>query len=215
MDSDAFVVELVGMIDEFCHTLDAESPAYSYVPLSSDDDRVLIMKSRLFNEQRAADMYGGWLRTTPEFEVKAHMAESAHEEMEHAEILAERIRSMGHDPFDYQPLPAQSAMFNALEGMTETCQRIAGFSLAGESVAMNLIRKSLAAPTVPDWIKAPYKRIAKDEEGHGSAPKEILARYATTPELQDLARRAVAMRLVLFREYLASLDRWVLEKQPW
>ena len=215
MESNAFVVELVGMVDEFCHTLDAASPAYSYVPLNSDDDRILIMKSRLFNEQRAADMYGSWLRTTPEFEVKAHMAESAHEEMEHAEILAERIRSMGHDPFDYQPLPAQSAMFNALEGMTETCQRIAGFSLAGETVAMHLIRKSLAAPSVPDWIKAPYKRIAEDEESHGSAPKEILDRYATTPELQDLARRAVAMRLVLFREYLASLDRWVLEKQPW
>ena len=215
MKSDAFVAELVEMVEGFCRTLDASPPAYSYIPLSSDDDRVLIMKSRLFNEQRAADLYGKWLSTTPEFEVKAHMAESAHEEMEHAEILAERIRGMGHEPFDYQPLPAQTAMFNALEGLTETCQRIAGFSLAGESVAMHLIRKSLHAPTVPVWIKDSYKRIAEDEEGHGDAPKEILARYATTPERQDLARRAVAMRLVLFREYLASLDRWVLEKQPW
>ncbi|MCH8940261.1 MAG: ferritin-like domain-containing protein [Chloroflexi bacterium] len=215
MESDAFVAELVGMVDAFCQTLDAAPPAYSYVPLSSDDDRVLIMKSRLFNEQRAADIYGGWLKTTPEFEVKAHMAESAYEEMEHAEILAGRIRDMGHDPFEYQPLPAQMAMFNALEGLPDTCQRIAGFSLAGESVAMHLIRKSLDAPSVPDWIKAPYKRIAEDEEGHGSAPKEFLARYAVTPEIQDSARRAVAMRLVLFQEYLSSLDRWVLDKQPW
>lgn len=215
MESDVFVAELVGMVDEFCHTFDASPPAYSYIPLSSDNERVLIMKSRLFNEQRAADLYGSWLKTTPEFEVKTHMAESAYEEMEHAEILAERIRGMGHDPFDYQPLPAQSAMFNALEGLTDTCQRIAGFSLAGESAATYLIKKSLVAPSVPDWIKAPYKRIAEDEEGHGSAPKEILAKYATTPEIQDAARRAVAMRLVLFREYLASLDRWVLEKQPW
>ena len=51
--------------------------------------------------------------------------------------------------------------------------------------------------------------------GHGSAPRQVLLTLATTPERQDAARRAVAMRLVLFREYLASLDRWVLGKAPW
>ena len=54
MDSEAFVAELVSMVDDFCRTLDASPPAYSYIPLSTDDERVLVMKSRLFNEQRAA-----------------------------------------------------------------------------------------------------------------------------------------------------------------
>ena len=215
VDSEAFVAELVSMVDDFCRTLDASPPAYSYIPLSTDDERVLVMKSRLFNEQRAADLYGSWLRTTPEFDVKTLMAESAYEEMEHAGILSERIRDLGHDPFDYRPLPAQTAMFNALEGLSDTCQRIAGFALAGESVATYLILKSLDSDTVPDWIKAPYRRIAEDEVGHGSVPRGVLLTLATTPERQDAARRAVAMRLVLFREYLASLDRWVLGKEPW
>ncbi len=43
----------------------------------------------------------------------------------------------------------------------------------------------------------------------------ILERYAATPERQDVARRAVAMRLVLFGEYLSSLDRWAMGKGPW
>ena len=174
MDSEAFVAELVSMVDDFCRTLDASPPAYSYIPLSTDDERVLVMKSRLFNEQRAADLYGSWLRTTPEFDVKTLMAESAYEEMEHAGILSERIRDLGHDPFDYRPLPAQTAMFNALEGLSDTCQRIAGFALAGESVATYLILKSLDSDTVPDWIKAPYRRIAEDEVGHGSVPRGVL-----------------------------------------
>jgi hypothetical protein len=42
-----------------------------------------------------------------------------------------------------------------------------------------------------------------------------LKRYATTPERQDRVRRAVAMRMVLFREYLASLDRWAMGKSEW
>ena len=29
------------------------------------------MQSRLFNELRAADLFGAWLKTTPEFDVKA------------------------------------------------------------------------------------------------------------------------------------------------
>jgi hypothetical protein len=135
--------------------------------------------------------------------------------MAHAGLLSKRIRDLGSDPFDYKPLPAQIAMFNAIEGLADTCQRVAGFSLAGEAVATYLTQKSLQSPNVPDWIKQPYRKITEDEEGHGTMPRQILKRYATTEERQDSARRAVAMRLVLFREYLASLDRWAMGKDRW
>src|SRR5918995_1440977 len=135
--------------------------------------------------------------------------------MENAELLSKRITDFGFEPFDYQPLPAQMAMFNAIEGLTDTCQRMAGFSLAGEAVATYLTQKSLKASTVPDWIKQPYRRITQDEEGHGTIPEKILQRYAITGERQEVSRRAVAMRLVLFREYLNSLDRWAMGKDRW
>jgi bacterioferritin (cytochrome b1) len=215
VDSEAFLQELVGIVNGFCKTLDAQPPAYSYIPLTTDQQRIRVMQSRLFNELRAADLFGTWLKTTPEFEVKAVMAESAHEEMQHARLLAQRIREVGGNPFDYKPLPAQTAMFNAIEGLAETCQRVAAFSLAGEAVATYLTRKSLESPDVPDWIKRPYQKIAADEEGHGSAPQEILKRYAIDDDKQEVVRRAVAMRLVLFREYLASLDRWAMGKDRW
>lgn len=215
MKSDKFLQEILTPVDDFCRSLDAKPPAYCYVPLRTDEERIRVMKSRLFNELRAADLFGGWLKTTPEFEVKAMMAESAHEEMEHAELLSQRIRDLGAEPFDYKPLPAQIAMFNAMEGLNETCERIAGFSLAGETVANYLIQICLKSPDVPEWIKQPYRRITQDEEGHGSVPQEFLKRYATTEDRQDRVRRAVAMRMVLFREYLASLDRWAMGKDRW
>jgi len=210
-----FVTELLVMVNEFCRTLDAQPPAYSYIPLTSDEERIRVMKSRLYNEVRAAELFGTWLKTTPELEVKAIMAQAAHEEMAHAELLSKRIGDLGFEAFDYQPLPAQTAMFNAIEGLTDTCQRMAGFSLAGEAVATHLTRKSLQASTVLDWIKQPYRQITQDEEGHGSIPEKILQRYAITGERQEAARRAVAMRLVLFREYLNSLDRWAMGKDRW
>src|SRR5215467_9764212 len=215
MNPEDFLNGLLVPVHEFCRSLDTQPPAYSYIPLRTDEERIRVMKSRLFNELRAADLFGTWLKTTPELEVKATMAESAHEEMVHAELLSKRIRDLGHDPFDYRPLPAQVAMFNAIEGLSDTCQRVAGFSLAGEAVASYLTQKSLLAQSIPEWIKQPYRRITEDEEGHGSMPQAILKHYATTDEKQEAARRAVAMRLVLFREYLASLDRWAMGKDRW
>ena len=215
MNSEEFLNEILAPVNEFCWSLDANPPAYCYVPLRTDEERIRVMKSRLFNELRAADLFGAWLKTTPELDVKATMAESAHEEMVPAQLLSKRIRDWGADPFDYKPLPAQVAMFNAMEGLNETCERIAGLSLAGETVANYLIQICLKSSDVPEWIKQPYRRITEDEEGHGSAPREFLKRYATTEERQDRVRRAVAMRMVLFREYLASLDRWATGKDRW
>ncbi len=215
MNSEAFVQELLGPIQEFCRSLDGQPPAYSYIPLKSDEERIRVMQSRLFNELRAADLYGTWLKTTPELDVKATMAESAHEEMTHAQLLSGRIRELGHEPFDYKPLPAQIAMFNAMEGLNDTCERVAGLSLAGETVAYYLIQMCLKSPAVPDWIKQPYRRITEDEAEHGSIPQKFLKQYATTADRQDRARRAVAMRIPLFRDYLASLDRWAMGKAAW
>jgi 1,2-phenylacetyl-CoA epoxidase catalytic subunit len=215
MNPEEFLEEILRPVREFCRSLDARPPAYSYIPLRSDAERIRVMQSRLFNELRAADLFGIWLKTTPEFDVKAMMAESAHEEMEHAALLSRRIRELGAEPFDYKPLPAQIAMFNAMEGLSDTCERIAGFSFAGETVANYLIQMCLKSTDVPEWIKQPYRRITQDEEGHGSVPQEFLKRYANTEERQDRVRRAVAMRMVLFREYLASLDRWATGQDRW
>src|ERR1051325_1236820 len=90
MRPEDFVNELLTPVHEFCRKLDAHPPAYSYIPLQTDEQRIRVMQSRLFNELRAADLFGTWLKTTPELDVKATMAESAHEEMVHAQLLSKR-----------------------------------------------------------------------------------------------------------------------------
>lgn len=211
MDSREFAKKLEKQVAGFCATLDAKLPAYSYIPLTSDDARIKVMQSRLFNEIRAGEIFGGWLKSTPELDVKKTLARAVHEEYEHATFLEEALRSKGSTPYDYQALPAQMAMFNAFEGLTDTVERIAAFPMAGEGVADYLIAKCLQADTVPSWITEPYKRIHADEEEHGNYPFDILVKYATTAEKQERAARAVAMSLVLRRAYFENLDRWVFE----
>lgn len=211
MDSRQFAEKIEKQVAAFCGTLDARLPAYSYIPLTTDEMRVKVMQSRLFNEIRAGEIFGGWLKSTPELDVKKTLAEATHEEYEHAEFLEQALRGKGATPYEYTPLPAQMAMFNAFEGLTDTVERIAAFPMAGEGVADYLIAKSLKAGTVPDWVTKPYQRIHEDEEEHGNYPFEILVKYATTPEKQERAERAVAMSLALRRAYFENLDRWVFE----
>ena len=211
MDSHQFAEQLEKQVSEFCHTLDTKLPAYSFIPLIDDEARIKVMQSRLFNEIRAGEIFGGWLKSTPELDVKKILAQAVHEEYEHAEFLEAALRGKDATPYDYRPLPAQMAMFNAFEGLTDTVERIAAFPLAGEGVADYLIAKSLAAGSVPAWVTEPYKRIHEDEAEHGNYPFEILVKYATTAEKQERASRAVAMSLALRRAYFDNLDRWVFE----
>ncbi len=211
MDSREFAKTIEKQVTDFCKLLDAKLPAYSYIPLSTDETRIKVMQSRLFNEIRAGEIFGGWLKSTPELDVKKTLAAAVHEEYEHAGFLEEALRQKGAVPYDYKPLPAQMAMFNAFEGLTDTVERIAAFPMAGEGVADYLIAKSLNEGTVPNWVTDPYKRIHEDEAEHGNYPFEILVKYATTPEKQERAERAVAMSLVLRRQYFDNLDRWVFE----
>ena len=215
MESREFAKLLEKQVVDFCEKLDASLPAYSFIPLTSDEARIKVMQSRLFNEIRAGEIFGGWLKSTPELDVKKTLAQATHEEYQHATFLEEALRGKNVTPHDYQVLPAQMAMFNALEGLTETVERIAAFPMAGEGVADYLIAKSLKAGSVPNWVTAPYQKIHADEEEHGNYPFEILVKYATTAEKQDKAARAVAMSLVLRRAYFDNLDRWVFEGKPY
>jgi hypothetical protein len=215
MDSREFATLLEKQVSDFCKTLDAKLPAYSYIPLTTDEMRIKVMQSRLFNEVRAGEIFGGWLKGTPELDVKKTLAEATHEEYVHATFLEDALRSKGAVPHDYKPLPAQMAMFNSFEGLTDTVERIAAFPMAGEGVADYLIAKSLTAGTVPQWVTGPYQKIHADEEEHGNYPFEILVKYATTTERQEKAARAVAMSLVLRRAYFNNLDRWVYEDKAY
>jgi len=215
MDSREFAKTLEKQVADFCKTLDEKLPAYSYIPLTTDEMRIKVMQSRLFNEIRAGEIFGGWLKSTPELDVKKTLAQATHEEYEHATFLEEALRSKGAVPHEYNALPAQMAMFNAFEGLTDTVERIAAFPMAGEGVADYLIAKSLTAGTVPKWITDPYQKIHDDEEEHGNYPFEILVNYATTAEKQERAARAVAMSLVLRRQYFDNLDRWVYENKSY
>jgi len=210
-----FVQQQIAVIDAFCQELDQRLPSYSYVPLSTDAQRVLVMQSRLYNELRAAEVFGAWLSTTHDLDVKAHLADSCHEELQHANLLLQRIEGRGTEALAYGPPPEQVALFHTMQLLETTAERLAAFQLAGEAVAAHLIRRALDSETVPEWIKAPYRRIIEDEAEHGSRPARMLENHASTGEEQRLIRRGVSLGLSLRRRYFDALDEMVFAGVRW
>jgi hypothetical protein len=211
----ACVAEQQAVIAAYCAELDGKLPAYSYVPLSTDEQRVLVMQSRHFNEIRAGEIFGYWLPTTSELEVKELLAEACHEEFNHARLLRARIAAFGVDPFAYGPPPEHVALFHTLQSLETTVERLAAFQFAGEGVASHLIHRALESDAVPAWIKEPYRRIIEDEDEHGASPTDLLIRYADTPEKQRLVRRSVALGISLRRRYFDALDAMVFSGARW
>ncbi|MDA1035953.1 MAG: hypothetical protein O3B65_03620 [Chloroflexi bacterium] len=215
MDSKEFAKSMAAQVAAFCATYKGKPPAYSYVPLTDDAARAKVMKSRLWNEVRAAEVLGSWLKGIPELDVKSGLGRAIAEEFEHADLLSGVLREQGEDPWDYEPLPAQSAMFNAFEAQVGTVERMAAFPLAGEGVAVFMMAQSLAEGAVPEWVQAPYRSIYEEEKDHGGYPESVLTKYALTDEVQARVQRAVAWSLVLRKEYFDSLDRWAIEGKSW
>ena len=215
MDSREFAQEIEARVVTFCQSLDVHPPAYSYVPLSSDAMRIKVMKSRLFNEIRAGEIFGSGSRPRLSWRSRRRWPKPYTRSFRHAEFLAAALRKKGAEPYDYQPVPAQMGMFNAFEALMGTVERMAAFPLAGEGVADYLIRLSLKAATVPEWVLAPYRQIHEDEETHGNYPAEVLMKYAMTEDTQERVRCAVEMSLLLRRQYFDNLDRWVFEGKAW
>jgi hypothetical protein len=65
----AFAQEMVTQVQSFWAEHRSKLPAYSYVPCTTDEQRLKVMQSRFFNEIRAAEVLGTWLKGTPEHDV--------------------------------------------------------------------------------------------------------------------------------------------------
>ena len=174
--------------------------------------RIKVMQSRLFNEIRAGEIFGGWLKSTRSWTSKKPSPKRPMRNTSTPSSLRTRCAAK-----------APRRTISAAAGADGDVQRLRRFNGhrgknrrlpdGREGVADYLIAKSLKAGTVPSWVTAPYQKIHEDEEEHGNYPFEILVKYATTAEKQEKAARAVAMSLVLRRAYFDNLDRWVFENK--
>jgi 1,2-phenylacetyl-CoA epoxidase catalytic subunit len=202
MNSKEFVAQLVEEMDRIfarlgeTETLEAES--------EGNVDVVTLLRLALKSEIEASELAGFWLPTTPEVDAKMTLALQCGDEMKHYGMISQRLAELGADLTDFDPLAeGHSPLYQYLRGLRTTVERIAAGVFTSEAIATvrnaQFVKFCLSVGDA-DTARLYSDTIQPEEHHHHLLGREILEKYATTPELQELTASAVRNTLAIADE---------------
>jgi 1,2-phenylacetyl-CoA epoxidase catalytic subunit len=167
-------------------------------------DVVTLLKLALKSELEASELAGFWMPTTPEVDAKLALAEQCGDEMKHYRLITERLDELGEDLEGFDPLAdGYSPLYQYLRGLRTTVERVAAGPFAREAIAEVRNAQFIAfCRAAGDTATAElYEQTIHPEEiHHHRVGREILEKYAVTPELQELAAAAARNTLAIADE---------------
>jgi hypothetical protein len=153
------------------------------------------LKMALKNELEDSEVAALWMQSTPEIEIKLALARQAGDEAKHYKLIEKHLQSMNVDLTAFNPADGgYGPMFQLLTGFASTVERIGAAQFTREALALKKNEQFIEfCETAGDHQTADLYRshIQPDEEWHVRLGHEVLAKYATTLELQEKARKAV------------------------
>ncbi|MCH9649305.1 MAG: ferritin-like domain-containing protein [Deltaproteobacteria bacterium] len=202
MESQQFVAGLVKEMEELFSRLGEqealEAEAEGQVEVNS------LLKLALKSELEAAELAALWMPTTPEMDAKQLLAGQCGDEMKHYHLISVRLEELGEDLSQFDPATeGYSPLYHYLRGLRTTVERVAAGPFACEAIArvrnlqfINFCRQA------GDYKTAElYETIIQPEEVHHHAwGRDILVKYCTTPETQELAAAATRSTLAVADE---------------
>ncbi len=167
-------------------------------------DVVTLLRLALKSELEASELAGLWMPTTPEVDAKMCLAQQCGDEMKHYGMISQRLAELGEDLAEFDPLSdGHSPLYQYLRGLRTTVERIAAGPFASEAIAT--VRNAQFVKfcrEVGDQETARLydETIQPEELHHHELGRRVLEKYATTPELQELAGAAVRNTLAIADE---------------
>src|SRR5689334_12267891 len=155
-------------------------------------DAAQLLQIALANEINVSELAAAWMPTTREIDVKLAFARQAGDEAGHFQLVADRLTALGFDVASFAP--ADNPLFQYLRGLTTTVERIAAGLVTLESIAYGVNQNFMALCERrgdAETVRIYREYIQPDERAHQQLGQRLLAKYATTPELQRVARDTV------------------------
>ena len=209
MTPESFVAELGERNQAVLRRLDPEATLKPEV--SGNLTVTNLLKVALKNEIEATEIAARWLVTTDDVPVKMAFARQAGDEAKHYRMIADRLRELGFDATTFDPLAqGYGPLFGYLDTLTTTVERVAAGQFTREAIAVVKNRQFIEfCERAGDRPTATLYRdvIEPDERFHHELGRSLLLRHATTPESQEMARRAAARTLELAEELQAAALR--------
>lgn len=163
-----------------------------------------LLQAALKSELEASELAGMWMPSTAEIDVKQMFAQQCADEMKHYDLIARRLRELGADLTGFDAVAeGYSPLYHYLRSLRTTVERVAGGPFAREAIAeVRNAQFVTYCKTVGDTATAQLYEatIGPDETHHHAWGRELLEKYCTTPELQDLAAAAARNTLAIADE---------------
>lgn len=157
-------------------------------------DATKMLQVALANEISVSELAATWMPSTTEIDVKLAFARQAGDEAGHFQLVAERLSALGFDVAGFRA-PGENPLFQYLKALSTTVERIAAGLVTLESIAFAVNENFMTfcdRRGDAETVRIYRQYIQPDERAHQQLGQRLLARYATTPELQQAARSAVA-----------------------
>jgi 1,2-phenylacetyl-CoA epoxidase catalytic subunit len=189
----SFVQELESYVSEKLSSLDLlKEPSIGAVDRS---EIVRRLKLALKNELEASEIAAVWIPSTPETDVKLALARQVGDEAKHYRLVEEHLIQMGVDLSGFDPgAGGYGPMFQLLSGFKTTVERIGAAQFTRESLALKKNEQFIEfCEAAGDHTTAKLYReqIQPDEQWHVHLGRTVLEKYADSPELKEMARKAV------------------------
>lgn len=192
MDSRTFVRELEAANREALARLGtATSGAATFI---ETEDLKKLLQVALANEISVSELAAAWMPSTPEVDVKIALAQQAGDEAGHFSMVERRLHALGVPTSAFVPPPA-NPLFAYLRGLDSTIERIAAGQFTLESIAYQVNERFMnycASAGADDVVKLYEARIQPDEIRHHNLGRQLLEKYAVSPEAHEKARSAAA-----------------------
>jgi bacterioferritin (cytochrome b1) len=199
--------------EEFVAALDAENRArlHALEPDATLTPEVRgplnvpnLLKVALRNEAEATLIAGRWLASCDDVKLMLSLARQAADEAKHYELIARRLGELGFDADTFDPLAGGvGPLSRYLETLATSAERVAAGQFTREAIAIVKNRQFIDfCERVGDKATAALYRdiIEPDERHHHELGRRTLLRLATTPAVQEAARRAAGRTLELAEE---------------
>lgn len=165
---------------------------------------VTLLKLALASELEASELAGLWMPTTPEIDAKLVFAAQCGDEMRHYQLISRRLEELGEDLTGFDPLAdGHSPLYHYMRELPTTVERMAAGPFASEAIAEVRNRQFMAfceSLGDRDTVRLYRETIQPEEVHHHHLGRQILEKYATTPELQELVTTATHNTLAIADE---------------
>ena len=198
MDSETFVKELEASNQVILAGLAAEEPAAAKPTAELQQ----LLQVALNNEISVSELAAAWMPTTRETDVKIALAQQTGDEANHFTLIEGRLQALNISTANYAA-PGLNPLFAYLRSLETTVERIAAGQFTLESIAYRVnerFMKYCEALGDQETVKLYQRRIQPDELHHHKLGKQLLEKYAVTPEAQERARAAAAKTLEIAQQ---------------